>query len=105
MCNMDEIRTRIVPIRLVLILTICLSSLATHFLAECNGQNPHAITLELIDDGRSDNPDHSAGVDSFILPESSERMDPQSQLRIACPARSVFASLASLPLLPPPIKG
>ena len=103
MCNTDEWPAWTVPLRVALILSICMGSLLVHFFGGSLGLTALSTTLEWIDDGEKDDPNHTTGEVAFILPKFSGPENPRFSLRIACPEASAFSSLAFLPLLPPPI--
>ena len=103
MCKMDKPPTRVAPFMLVMILSICLISLLARSFAGYNLPVAQSSAIELIVDGEKDNPGQSAGADFLLLPQSSLGMNPQRLPRIISPPRIIYTSLASLPLLPPPI--
>jgi hypothetical protein len=102
---MAEIPGRPVPLRFVLILSICLGCLLVHFFADTLGPAAQSFAMEWIEDGEKDAPTHAAGEDAFVLPELSSLENPQRSIRIACPESLGFSSFAFLPILPPPIAG
>jgi len=103
MCKMVKRYTSYVPIWLVLILSICLVGLLAHSFARFNDQVTKYVALELVEDGERDDPDQEIGEDFIVLPELSGLMGAIGLLHPTCPVQIVCASLAAVPLLPPPI--
>jgi hypothetical protein len=103
MCNMDKIPAYLIQRRFILILSICLGSLLILFFAESFSPAWQSLTMEWIDHGEKDGPNHEAGGDSFVFPKFTDMENPQGFVRIACQDNLVCSSLPSVPLLPPPI--
>jgi hypothetical protein len=103
MCNMDERTALIVPVLVVLILSFCICSLHVPSFNGNPGPTARSFSMEWIEDGDKDNPNHPAGEDSFIHPEFAAPANLSRYLRIAFPESCIYPSFVFLPLLPPPI--
>jgi hypothetical protein len=103
MCNLDENPARSAPVRVILILSICLGGLILHSFAGNPGMPSQSVTtMNWIDEGEKDDPSHMTGEDTFILPEYSDQVNPQSSIRVLSPELHVYCSVAFLPIVPPP---
>jgi hypothetical protein len=106
MCKMDELPRRSAPLRCVMIFSICLGVMLVHFFAESfEFMTGQSTAMEWIEHGEKGDPTHAAGEDSFVFPISVRLEIPQACVRAVCPDSPAYSSLASLPLLPPPIAG
>jgi hypothetical protein len=100
-----EIPARSVPLRAVLLLSICLTGLLVHFCAENLAPSAPPFGMDWIGSGGTDAQSHDSGEDLFILPEYTGQKILQNSIRATCPAALVFSSIPFRPLLPPPIAG
>jgi hypothetical protein len=100
-----EIPARSVPLRMVLVLSICLAGLLVHFYAENLAPAAQPFGMEWIGSGETERQSHDTGEDLFILPEFTGLKTLQNSIRAIYPEALVFSSIPFRPLLPPPIKG
>ncbi len=100
-----EIPARLVPLRVILILSICITCLVVHFCGENLAQSAHAFSPELTISGEMDDKNHDSGDDSYVLPEITILKIIGNSIRVICPVSLVFSKISFRPLYPPPIAG
>jgi hypothetical protein len=106
MCKMDELPRRSASLHFVMLLSVCLGVILVHFFAESlDLMTGQSISTEWLDHEDKGDPTHAAGEESFVFPISARLEIPQTCIRHTCPDSPAYSSLASLPLLPPPIAG
>jgi hypothetical protein len=90
------------PLRFLFILTLCLGSLAIHFIAENVGPSDWSSVFELAEHGGDIDPTHESHEDTFVLPVLGR---PELQglfMTVAMLMALHFSSIQISPLLPPP---
>jgi hypothetical protein len=100
---MVEIPAGAFPLRILLILAICLGGLLVHFCVESLTQAAQPFSVEWNEDGETDRATLDSVEEPFILPERFAVNILHCSIRVVCPESLVCASFAFQPLLPPPI--
>lgn len=103
MSRMVEISSRLLLLRIVLILAVCLGGLQVHFCIDSLTQASQPFSKEWNEDGKADPATLDSVEDPFILPERFVVDIRYCSIRVIYPESLVFASFAFQPLLPPPI--
>ena len=103
MSRMVEIPAGAFPLRILLILAVCLGGLLLYFSLESFTQAAQPFSVEWNEDGETDPATLDSVEEPFILPERFDVDILHCSIRVIYPESLVCESFAFQPLLPPPI--
>jgi hypothetical protein len=104
MYNMDNLPSHHLPLRLVIVLSICVGGLVAHFFAESISPavQVQTNTFEMVGHGGYFDHAYDNDEDSFVIPCLFEAENPHTIIHIALPDSLDFLSFSASPVFPPP---
>jgi hypothetical protein len=99
---MDKVSPDYLPLRILVILSICVCSLVMHFVAESLGPVAWSAAFEILEDRGDFDSDHDDTEDDFALPDLVNPGHSNAFTRMVLQADMTFLSFFSPPIFPLP---